>query len=182
MNEPKKDYLNECFFYQPDNGVLVWNTRPDSHFINTAYAKSWNSRYAGGVAGCVSNGYKVVSVNKRLYFTHRIIWVMHYGDIPVGYEIDHINHVKDDNRVSNLRLVTHSDNQKNLSMLKNNSSGINGVFSDKRNGNWIAQIKPRGKKTKHLGSFGNKSDAIAARKAAEIKYGFHENHGSAKPL
>ncbi|MBD2798150.1 HNH endonuclease [Xenorhabdus sp. 18] len=177
MKEPTKEYLKDCFIYQNDDGVLLWKTRPDNHFVNSAYAKSWNTRYAGKIAGCLSNGYKVASVNKRLFLIHRLIWVLHYGAIPSNQEIDHINHMKGDNRINNLRLVTHAENQKNLSLLKNNTSGISGVYNDKRNGHWIARINSQDRKAKHLGIFKNKNDAIAARKQAECEYGYHSNHG-----
>lgn len=107
MIEPEKEYFNCCLAYQP-NGSLIWKQRPESHFSSVAQAKTWNARYAGKSAGCYSNGYRVVSVNKKLQLAHRVIWIMHFGSIPAGMEVDHINHVKSDNRITNLRLVTHA--------------------------------------------------------------------------
>lgn len=89
-------------------------------------------------------------------------------------EVDHIIHPhgnehKIDNRKSNLRLVTKSQNQMNRGLQDNNTSGVVGVHFAKKQEKWIAYIKINGKR-KHLGSFSNKNDAILARKHAEEVY------------
>lgn len=104
---------------------------------------------------------------------------MHYGKIPEGMEIDHINHITDDNRIENLRLVTRKDNCKNVSMSKSNKSGVVGVSWCKRTCKWFASIRVD-RKEKFLGRYDKIDDAAAARKAAELKYNFHKNHGSKK--
>lgn len=91
---------------------------------------------------------------------------MHYGDIPDGMEIDHINRIKDDNRIENLRVVTKRQNCCNLST---NTSGIPGVIWCKQQKKWRARIWVNGK-NKHLGLFENIEDAKVARKKAEQTY------------
>lgn len=90
---------------------------------------------------------------------------------PDNMDVDHIIHPhgnehKIDNRKSNLRLATRSQNQMNRSIAVNNVSGVVGVHFSKRDEKWIAYIKINGKR-KHLGSFDNKDDAIYARQMAE---------------
>lgn len=82
---------------------------------------------------------------------------------------DHINHNPLDNRKENLRKATRTDNNRNCSLSKNNTSGVTGVSWNKRNNNWRARIMVD-KKSIEIGQFSNKSDAIKARLEAEIKY------------
>lgn len=122
------------------------------------------------------DGYLQVRHCGKLYLVHRIIWEMHHGEIADGDEIDHINHNKLDNRIENLRLVTRNENQMNRPMQYNNTSGVNGVDWNARNGKWRARIRVFGKEI-HLGYFNNINDAKKAKHLADVKYGFHDNHG-----
>tara|TARA_R110000765_G_scaffold21534_1_gene55267 strand:- start:142 stop:627 length:486 start_codon:yes stop_codon:yes gene_type:complete len=97
-------------------------------------------------------------------FLHRIIM-----DDPEGQFIDHINRDPLDNRRDNLRIVTRQENNMNLSIKKNNKSGITGVHWHKGNGKWVAQIKYKNKKI-YLGIFEKLEAARKARKDAEMKY------------
>ena len=90
-------------------------------------------------------------------------------------EIDHIDGVRHNNEVENLRLVSSSENSKNTSKRADNTSGSVGVYLTRAK-KWAAQIGVS-KNVIPLGTFADKDDAIAARKAAEVKYGFHQNHG-----
>lgn len=85
------------------------------------------------------HGYKRLTVNKKLTSCHRIIWEMHNGSIPKGLEVDHINRVRDDNRIENLRLVTKSENALNSKLKDTNTLGIKGVYKDKKQ--WVAKFK-----------------------------------------
>lgn len=93
-----------------------------------------------------------------------------------GEEIDHINHVRDDNRAVNLEKKRHSGNGKNKSKAVNNTSGATGVYWLKRHNRWRAAIRVDDV-LKHLGNFDTFDEALRARKQAEAKYGFHKNHG-----
>lgn len=72
-------------------------------------------------------------------YAHRLVWVMHNGDIPDGMMVDHINLDKSDNRIENLRLVNKSGNAQNAKW--------KGYCFDKRAGKWRAEIKLDGKVT-----------------------------------
>ena len=127
------------------------------------------------VAGSVnSSGYIILQINKITYQSHRIIFLYMTGDMPE--EVDHINHIRTDNRWINLRESTRSDNLSNKTMYCNNKSGICGVFWHKTQKKWHAYINATGKRV-HLGSYDKQDSAIVARKEAEIKYGYHYNHG-----
>lgn len=101
---------------------------------------------------------------------------MHNGPIPEGYEIDHLDHDPSNNRLNNFRLVLGKENAKNRPKNKNNTSGYTGISWGKGRGKWSVTIMVN-YKTIHLGRFDNLEDAIKARQEAEIKYGFHPNHG-----
>ncbi len=99
------------------------------------------------------------------------------GPIPEGMEIDHENHIRDDNRLVNLRLVDGNNNHKNMSLYKNNTSGCPGVRWYVGRKKWVATLT-HNKKVISLGRYDNLEEAIKARKGAEVKYGtFHRNHG-----
>jgi len=98
------------------------------------------------------------------------------GPIPKGFEIDHIDHNSLNNRIENLRLVSSRENSMNLPLPKHNTSGRVGITWAKREKKWQAQIG-LDYKTIILGHFDKFEDAVAAREAAEKKYGFHPNHG-----
>lgn len=120
-----------------------------------------------------SDGYVRVKINCISYRAHRVIWLVTYGEWPDG-QIDHINGVKDDNRIENLRTVSVTGNQQNQHVRVDNTSGVTGVIFDR--GYWTAKIRANGKRL-HLGRFKTLEAAAAARKAAELLYGFHPNHG-----
>lgn len=134
---------------------------------------------AGCEYGCKSDsiGYKVAMRDGKLYLVHRIIWEMFNGKIPEGMEIDHINGVRDDNRIENLRCVTKQENALNKRMTKRNNSGVTGVCWDSRLNKWLVQISRKGyeKHSSHHDSF---DEAVSKRKLLEIEYGFHKNHGN----
>ena len=99
---------------------------------------------------------------------------------PPG-EIDHIDGDGTNNRLDNLREVSHKNNQKNMKRLSNNTTGCTGVVWLKYRKMWEARIYV-GKKIIGLGSYKNFEDAVSARKRGEAEHGFHPNHGSDRPL
>jgi hypothetical protein len=89
--------------------------------------------------------------------------------------IDHINHIKYDNRIENLRDVDHKTNLRNKSIHSNNTSGQCGInYKDNK---WVVSIRVNYKSI-HIGVYSDLHDAVDARKSAEKKYNFHENHGT----
>jgi hypothetical protein len=168
----------QVFFYEELSGKLIWNRRPEEEFANSRLANIWNQRWAGKAAGTIDHkGYLIVCVDSHEYRAHRVVWLMHYG-MHAENQIDHINGVKSDNRISNLRDVHNIENSRNRSRRQDNTSGHTGVVWHKTVGKWIANIGVNGR-LKYIGVFDRKEDAVAARKAAEILYGFHPNHGRA---
>ena len=152
--------ISKWLNYDPGSGILTWRK------------SATNRTKVGGVAGGVDcQGYRNVRVNGTLYRSHRVAWLLYYGEWPSGI-IDHRNTTKADNRIDNLRDVTQLENQTNRSgPNKNNTSGFLGVRWYKAGSKWQAYIRTMGKRI-HLGYFDDKDDAIAARRDAEIEFGF----------
>ena len=172
----KVEVLHELLRYEEDTGKLFWRERPRKFFSSDQYHTIWNKKNAGNEALKASNqGHLVGSILGKHYISHRVIWAMYYNKWPEK-QIDHINGVRNDNRIENLRDVTPQENSRNQKLSTLNTSGHFGVNYEKRRNYWYSLIVVNHKSI-YLGSFKNKEDAIAARKAAEIKYGFHENHG-----
>lgn len=159
---------HELFVYEPETGKLFWRITRS------------NRAGAGSEAGSKNQyGYLFVRVNGRNYQVHRIIWDMfNTNDKLCGTEeIDHIDHNRENNRLDNLRKVCHTDNMRNQSLRRTTKSGATGVSWRERDSRWRAYITIAGV-CKHIGHFMTFEEALSARKAAEIKYGFHENHGA----
>lgn len=97
---------------------------------------------------------------------HRIILSLKYGD---NKYVDHVNHIKIDNRKSNLRVVTNQQNIMNQQLRSCNTSGVTGVHWDNTHKYWVSQIGYNKKKIA-LGHFSNFDEAVEARKKAEEKY------------
>ncbi len=158
---------NKHFNYEPDTGKLFWRISNSHRALAGAEVTSINGK-----------GYLCVGFNGRDYKVHRIVWDMHnpLDKLMPGDEVDHIDHDKLNNRLSNQRKVSRKVNSHNQRKRATNTSGVNGVYFDKRRQKWIAQITTDGWK-RSLGSFSSIEEAAAARKAEDIKHGFHENHG-----
>lgn len=113
-------------------------------------------------------GYLRFSANKYgVVIAHRAAWLLHYGSLPETH-IDHIDGDKQNNRINNLRLCTHNQNQHNQGIRRSNSSGYKGVSFMKSAGKWQAQICCNSK-IKHLGLFVHKEDAAHAYDIASLE-------------
>ena len=167
---PSPELLRKLLRYEPETGKLFWLPRPEG-------PNNWNARYANkeALTATNSNGYKGGRIYAKGYKAYRVIWAIVYNAWPVG-EIDHINGVRTDNRLINLRNVSHTINRRNARMNVSNTSGHNGVSWRAINSKWRVEITLDCVKT-HLGYFDEIADAIASRKAAEAGYGFTERHG-----
>ncbi|MFW5447681.1 MAG: HNH endonuclease signature motif containing protein [Methylophagaceae bacterium] len=132
----------------------------------------------GDRAGYTSkrSGYTKIKINRKLYQAHRLAWLYIYGVSPTK-EIDHIDHIRTNNSISNLREVTRQENSKNARIRSNNSSGVTGISWFKQTFRWHVQIHDLGGNSKHIGYYINFEDARKARKSAEQEYNYHENHG-----
>ncbi len=168
-----QEQLKEVLHYCPDTGVFTWLVRVGRGRKGVA---------AGGLVRTERTGksYHRVCVHQQAYYAHRLAFLYMAGALPEN-DVDHIDGNGCNNIWTNLRAVTPSENAMNKRKSANNTSGTTGVYWDKQARKWHARIV-LGRHDKHLGLFHNKEDAISARKAAEVTYGFHENHGTERPL
>lgn len=142
--------------YDTETGAFTWVVSPRP-----------NVR-AGSIAGMInSQGYRVIKVRSLGFMAHRLAWFFVNGAWPTD-EIDHINGCRDDNRIANLREATRADNNRNVSIRCDNTSGRKGVTWHKRQRRWYAQIQIAGKKT-YLGSYKDIQAAAEAYRAAEVR-------------
>ena len=173
--QPKQEKVLELLRYCKTTGIFTWKKRDRSYFNCNRSHKRWNNMYCGVVAGSdTTSGHTRISFGGVRYKAHSLAFLYVYGYIPKN--IDHIDHNGKNNKIKNLRAVTHQENHRNERKSKNNTSGMTGVIWRKDTNKWAAQVMVDGKCVR-LGSFKDKKDAIKARKAANIKYGFHKNHG-----
>lgn len=176
--------LHELLDMDSSTGTLKWKTRNAHHFNaserRTAehIAANWNAHYSGKPAlACADQfGHLMGRIFNKLIYAHRAIFAMTHGRWP-EHEIDHINGDPEDNRPCNLRDVPHKDNLRNMKRSRANSSGATGVSFNKRLSKWMAHATVDGA-YRHLGFHDKRSEAIAAREAANSELGFHTNHGS----
>ena len=163
-----------------ERGVHVDDLK-ELFYIDDAWQLRWKVKKGtrakiGDIAGSTSGfGYRTVSINRRHYRVHRIIWALHYGEWPTG-QLDHINGIKDDNTIENLREVTNIENGRNQKLFITNKTRLPGVSWNKATNKWASYIHDRYQKI-HLGINEDFFEAVCARKSAELQYGFHTNHG-----
>ena len=122
----------------------------------------------GQEAGTIGK-YRRIRFNDKAYPAHRLAYYMYHGIDPLESEVDHIDGNYYNNKIDNLRLATHGENQRNRKLQINSTSGRTGVCWYKRYQTWVGYIYVD-KKRIHLGSFTDKEDAIQARIEAEKKY------------
>ena len=142
------------------NNKLTLVDDSDYEFLNQW---RWHD-YDGYVARTLYLGGGRKNARYKMVKMHRVIMAN-----PEGYQIDHINGDKYDNRRCNLRLATNSQNQMNKKVPKNCSSGVTGVRWKKQADKWSALLIENGKRH-HLGYFDTKEDAVSVRKQAEKHY------------
>jgi len=173
--EVSVEILEEFFEYNPITGFVIHKYKPRKYFKTDGGYNNFNLHYKGKRAGTVTKDRRTISLFKKTCLEHRVIWALYYKEWPPkGMVIDHINGDPYDNRIDNLRLVTHKENAMNTRLSSKNKSGVAGVRW--RRNRWESSIVYN-REYYYLGLFINFDDAVKARKAAEIKYGFHENHG-----
>lgn len=162
LTYPTQGTLREYFKYNRKTGVFVWRLKPS------------NSVNAGDIAGSCTNhsGYINIGLKGKIFSAHRMAWIYCNGDIDKSIHIDHINGVKTDNRIANLRVATNAQNMQNVALYSNNTSGFRGVSWISTRERWRSQIRVNGK-LKILGDFINKEDAILSAKKARDKFFTH---------
>lgn len=140
--------LDRNLDYNPITGILTW-----------VIAKK--KTQIGSIAGHVQkDGRRRIKLNGVCYLAHRLAWFSNYGEWPNG-EIDHIDRNPDNNAISNLRIVTKSQNQWNTGIQKNNKSGFKGVYFHARDKKFIASATNFGK-VNYIGRFDSAEEASEA--------------------
>ncbi|MBW8464853.1 HNH endonuclease [Acidovorax sp.] len=158
-NMPTLERVMELLSYSADTGVFTW-------LIDKGSAR------AGSAAGAVNGpGYLVIRIDGLLCLGHRLAWLYVFGAWPDG-DLDHVNQIKTDNRIANLRVATRSQNEQNKSQRADNSSGYRGVCWSKKECRWKARIQLDGK-CHSLGLFDTPEAAYAVYLEAAAKLHTH---------
>jgi hypothetical protein len=153
---PPLEELKEFLDYNPDTGIFTWK-------------KTTNERIKIGQEAGTTCRYRRIRINTKSYPAHRLAYYMYHGVDPLESEVDHIDGNYYNNKIDNLRLATHLENQRNRKLQINSTSGRTGVSWYETYQAWVSYISVD-KKRIHLGFFADKEDAIQARIEAEIKY------------
>lgn len=149
------DRARQLLAYDPATGRFTW-------LVNRA-----GTARAGSLAGSAdAQGYHVIRVDGELYKAHRLALLISRGSWPAD-EVDHVNGIRNDNRMQNLREVTKQQNAQNRVLPpRHNRSGVAGVHWFARDSKWLARITVCGKR-RSLGLYTSFDAAVAARRAAE---------------
>lgn len=147
-----QERIRELLTYDPDTGLFCWRK---------------TRRNAKGFAGTTDpRGYVRISVDRKVYLAHRLAWLYVHGTWPAN-EIDHINRVRNDNRLSNLRDTSRTVNTQNVGVRKDSACGLRGVGWHKAQRKWRARIQANGV-CHELGYFLTASEAKAAYDLAAL--------------
>ena len=139
MSELTAERARELFSYDPVTGEL-----------RNRVGRGLRARAAAVAESFRPDGRLSISVDYRRYLVHRLIWLIVHGEWPPA-DVDHIDNLRNDNRISNLRLATRSENNQNAKLHRSNSSGFHGVSQDKRRGKWSAQVQANGRRMRRGG-------------------------------
>lgn len=165
MNSKQIERYLEAFTYCPQTGIIKWNITEFNHVV-------------GEIAGKQTENYPYIRIwlDGHNHLAHRIAFALTYKYLPDM--IDHINGIKHDNRIENLRETNANKNQFN-SKKRNNTSGVTGVSWNKPTSKWLVTISIQGK-LKNLGRFADLESATIARRNAELFYYGEHSKGGAK--
>jgi len=145
-----QSYLQSILNYNLDTGIFIWKH---------------NNKIAGTKH---RQGYIHISVNNKKYAAHRLAWIYIYGSFP-KYMIDHVNGIKSDNKIINIREATANQNQHNKSLNKNNTSSVKGVHWCDLMSKWQARICVNTKRI-NFGYFDSLEFAELVIQEARMKY------------
>ena len=153
MSKVDQQFLKEHFIYS--EGKLFWAKIP-KNYRKDCLGKRFGSKH--------NKGYHHGTVKSKKYLEHRLIWLYHYGEWPKD-QLDHINGIRDDNRIENLRECNNSENQYNRKSARNSSSKYKGVSWYPKYGKWLANFTLKGKK-KFIGYYECEIEAARAYQEA----------------
>jgi len=150
--ELTQEELKQLLHYNSETGIFTWKERPNNSF-KSVKGTSWNVKFAGKITGSLNTiGYLTICINNKAYYAHRLAWLYVYGYFPKD-KIDHINGIKKDNRIENLRECNNSENFQNLKTAKShNKSGFLGVSFHRDRNKYFSRIVID-RKMKNLGYF-----------------------------
>lgn len=183
---PAPELLRRLVEYRPETGELVWLPRIPEMFKAGRFSalhacRVWNTKNAGrpAFANKRKDGYFSGTLLGELHLAHRVAWAIHFQVSDFGL-IGHLDDNGLNNRIQNLFSAERETFSQNCLRRKDSSSGVTGVHwhVNKRWGTprWVARIQV-GNKRIRLGSYDRLEDAAAARRLAEIQYGFGAKHG-----
>jgi hypothetical protein len=145
-----QERLKELLHYDPETGIFTW------------MVDRRGGAWAGDIAGrLTSRGYWEIRIDFKFCSAARIAWLYVHGELSESVEVDHINRVRHDNRISNLRLATLAQNKQNISPKRNSRSGLLCVCWNSSEKKWLARICISGKR-KYLGLFETAEEAHEA--------------------
>jgi hypothetical protein len=155
-----QEELKRQLHYDPETGIFT-RLISNHHFVKV-----------GEEAGCVDNGYIRIVFNGNQFYAHKLAWLYVYNELPKFpvSVIDHIDGNKENNKITNLRKVTHQENILNQKIRKNNTSGIKGVSWHCKRKSWVVRLMINGI-SKHLGCF--KDLQLAELAAIEGRKKYH---------
>ena len=167
MAEISASLIKDLVEYDPLRGTFVWKFRPVSMFKSEKFQKIWNTRFANQKAFSVDNkaGYLKGAVLGKEYLAHRVAWAVYHGSWPCG-EIDHINGNRSDNRISNLREASRTENARNCT--NTGSFGYSGVIYEAKLRKFRARIMAD-RKSHHIGLYGCPTVAAICRDKAALR-------------
>jgi hypothetical protein len=143
-----QETLKQLLDYNPATGVFTWKVSRGGRV------------QIGSIAGCLhKNGYLDIGIKGRNYGAHRLAWLYTHGNWPINV-IDHINGIKTDNRIDNLRDVSNRENHNNHAAHRSVLKKV-GSYWHKNNKIWISKIRINGKQV-YLGSFKTEQEAHEA--------------------
>jgi hypothetical protein len=152
-----QDLVKCLFTYHSISGWLTWNITSNRNALKNSRAGKTDK-----------NGYRIIKILGKPYKEHRIVWLYHYGYLSKD-QIDHINRIKDDNRIENLRECSNAENHQNRGISPLNTSGYPGIYWSKISNKWHARIGVNNKRL-HLGFFDKLEDAIKAYDVAKKQH------------
>lgn len=160
---PSPETLRQLLRYEPEAGKLFWRHRPMQLFATPRAFRAWNTRYSDqeAMTSINSGGYLQGHVLGAKVAAHRVVWAMEHNEWPT-LMVDHIDGDKTNNRISNLRLATRSQNGMNRGAENNSKSVYVGVSPSY--GRWRSTIVVD-KKQISLGTF---DDEVSAAQAYDI--------------
>ena len=163
MTKEDEAWIKDNLRYDPQTGLLWWTK------LGTSSGPRRDLNYP---AGRNKDGYLMIDLNtnniKSTTRLHRVAWFLHYDVWPKKY-LDHINNVRDDNRIVNLREATSFENQGNQKVREGGSSRYKGVSWNKKSCKWVAQIR-KNSKVIHLGYYHNEEEAALTYNKAALEY------------